>query len=153
MLAVSVAEKMLDRWRSFTLARQFLLAGTFVSLVAMLGVGALVANVIERSLIRHAAATTALYVDSVLAPILPDMRTVRNLDGIVAHALDETLEAGKLGERLVSYRLWRRDGTILYADRQELIGKRFEPSPDLLKAFSGEVVAEYGHADDPDSGF
>jgi signal transduction histidine kinase len=153
MLAVSVAEKMLDRWRSFTLARQFLLAGTFVSLVAMLGVGALVANVIERSLIRHAAATTALYVDSVLAPILPDMRTVRNLDGIVAHALDETLEAGKLGERLVSYRLWRRDGTILYADRQELIGKRFEPSPDLLKAFSGEVVAKYGHADDPDSGF
>ena len=148
-----VAEKMLDRWRSLTLARQFLLAGTFVSLVAMLGVGALVANVIERSLIRHAAATTALYVDSVLAPILPDMRTVTNLDGIVAHALDETLEAGKLGERLVSYRLWRRDGTILYADRQELIGKRFEPSPDLLKAFSGEVIAEYGHADDPESGF
>ncbi len=147
-----IVPKMLDRWRSFTLARQFLLAGTLVSLVAMLGVGALVANVIERSLTRHAAATTALYVDSVIAPILPDMRTVRNLDGVVAHALDETLAAGKLGERLVSYRLWRRDGTILYANQQDLIGKRFEPGPDLAKAFSGQVVAGYGHADDPESG-
>ena len=123
-----IALKMLARWRSFTLARQFLLAGTLVSAVAMLAVGALVADVIERSLIRHSAATTALYVDSVIAPILPDMRTVQNLDGVVAQALDETLGAGKLGERLLSYRLWRRDGTILYADRQELIGKRFDPA-------------------------
>jgi signal transduction histidine kinase len=144
---------MLDRWRSLTLARQFLLAGTLVSLVAMLGVGALVADVIERSLIRHAAATTALYVDSIIAPVLPDIRTVSRLDDVVAHALDETLGAGKLGERLVSYRLWRRDGTILYADRQELIGKRFDPGPKLAAAFSGHVVAEYGHVDDPESGF
>lgn len=144
---------MLDRWRSLSLARQFLLAGTLVSMAAMLGVGALVADVIERSLIRHAAATTALYVDSVIAPVLPDMRTVHSLDGVVAHALDETLGAGKLGERLVSYRLWRRDGTVLYANRPELIGERFEPGANLLAAFSGEVVAEYDRADDSESGF
>ena len=148
-----IVQEMLARWRSFTLARQFLLAGTLVSAVAMLAVGALVADVIERSLIRHSAATTALYVDSVIAPILPDMRTVRNLDGVVAHALDETLGAGKLGERLFSYRLWRRDGTILYADRPELIGKRFDPGQNLKTAFSGEIVAEYGLVDDPESGF
>ena len=144
---------MLDRWQSFTLARQFLLAGTLVSAVAMLGVGALVANVIERSLIRHAGATTALYVDSVIAPLLPDMQNVEKLDEVVAHALDETLAAGRLGERLLSYRLWRRDGTVLYADRPELVGKRFDPSPDLKAAFSGEVVAEYGLADDAESVF
>jgi signal transduction histidine kinase len=144
---------MLDRWQSFTLARQFLLAGTLVSAVAMLGVGALVANVIERSLIRHAGATTALYVDSVIAPLLPDMQNVEKLDEVVAHALDETLAAGRLGERLLSYRLWRRDGTVLYADRPELVGKRFDPSPDLKAAFSGEVVAEYGLADDAKSVF
>lgn len=119
----------------------------------MLGVGALVANVIERSLIGHAGATTALYVDSVIAPLLPDMLTVEKPDDVVAHALDETLAAGRLGERLLSYRLWRRDGTVLYADRPELIGKRFDPGPDLKAAFSGEVVAEYGLADDAESDF
>jgi signal transduction histidine kinase len=148
-----IAPKILDRWRSLTLARQFLLAGMLVSAAAMLGVGALVANVIERSLIRHAGATTALYVDSVIAPVLPDMRTVSHLDDVVAHALDETLGAGKLAERLVSYRLWRRDGMILYANRQELIGKRFDPNPNVVAAFSGEVVAEYSRADDPESSF
>jgi signal transduction histidine kinase len=146
-----IAPKMLDRWHSFTLARQFLLAGTLVSMVAMLGVGAFVSDVIERLFVRHAGATTALYVDSVVAPALPDMRTVSRLDDIVARALDETLGTGKLGERLVSYRLWRRDGTILYANRQELIGKRFEPSANLLAAFSGQIVAEYGSPDDPES--
>lgn len=135
------------------MAKQFLLAGTLVSAVAMLGVGALVSDVIERLFIRHAAATTALYVDSVIAPVLPDMRTVTRLDDIVAHALDETLGTGKLGERVVSYRLWRRDGTILYANRKELIGKRFQPSPNLVTAFSGQIVAEYGEADDPESNF
>jgi signal transduction histidine kinase len=148
---VSIAAKMLDRWSSFTLAKQFLLAGTLVSMVAMLGVGAFVSDVIERMFIRHAAATTALYVDSIIAPVLPDMRTVKRLDDVIARTLDETLGTGKLGERLVSYRLWRRDGTILYADRRELIGKRFDPGPNLLAAFSGEVVAEYDHADDPET--
>lgn len=148
-----IIRKTFDPWRSLTLARQFLLAGTLVSAVAMLGVGALVANVIERSLIRHAGATTALYVDSVIAPLLPDMRNVDRLDDVVARALDETLAAGRLGERLLSYRLWRGDGTVLYSDRPELIGKRFDLSPDLKAAFSGEVVAEYGLADDAESGF
>ena len=148
-----ILRTMLDRWRSLTLARQFLLAGTLVSVVAMLGVGALVANVIERSLIRHAGATTALYVDSVIAPLLPDMRTVDKLDDVVSRALDETLAAGMLGERLLSYRLWRRDGTVLYSDRPELIGKRFAPGPNLKAAFSGDVVAEYGLADDAESDF
>ncbi|MDQ2633944.1 MAG: sensor histidine kinase [Pseudomonadota bacterium] len=148
-----ILRKMLDRWRTLTLTRQFLLAGTLVSVVAMLGVGALVAGVIERSLIRHAGSTTALYVDSVIAPLLPDMRTVERLDDVIAHALDETLAAGRLSERLLSYRLWRGDGTILYANRPELIGKRFDPNPELRTAFSGQVVAEYGLVDDAESSF
>ena len=144
---------MMERWNSLSLARQFLFAGIAVSLLAMVAVGSLVADVIERSYIRHAASATALYVDSVIAPILPDMRTAHRLDDVIAHSLDETLGAGKLGERLVSFRLWRRDGTILYSDRAELVGKRFQPSESLTRAFSGEIVAEYGEATDPESGY
>jgi signal transduction histidine kinase len=144
---------MLKRWNSLSLARQFLFAGVAVSLLAMLAVGALVAEVIERSFIRHAAAATALYVDSMIAPVLPDLRTAQRLDDVAAHSLDETLGAGKLGKRLVSFRLWRRDGTILYASTPELVGKRFEPSPNLDLAFSGQVVGEYGEVDDAESSY
>lgn len=123
-----------------------MLAGVAVSLLAMLAVGSLVANVIERSFLGHAASATALYVDSVIAPVLPDMRTAQRLDDVVALSLDETLSAGKLSERLVSFRLWRRDGTILYSDQSELIGKQYPPNENLKKAFSGEIVAEYSRA-------
>lgn len=143
---------MLEKWNALSLARQFLLAGVTVSLLAMAVVGFLVADVIERTFIKHAATATALYVDSVVAPLLPDMRTTKQIDGVVSQSLDETLSAGKLGERLVSFRLWRGDGTILYSNRPELTGKRFPPSESLKRAFAGEVVAEYGAPDDQESG-
>ena len=85
---------------------------------------------------RNSAAATALYVDSIIAPLLPDMQTSQTLDDSVAHALDETLGQGALGRRLVSFRLWRRDGTILYANDPELRGKRFEPNRNLKAAWT-----------------
>lgn len=134
---------MLQWWSALSLARQFLLAGITVSLLTMAAVGVLVTDLIERTFIKHTAAGTALFVDSVIAPIMPDMRTTRQIDGIVAQILDETLSAGKLGERLVSFRLWRGDGTVLYSSRPELLGRRVAPSDNLKRAFSGEIVAEY----------
>jgi signal transduction histidine kinase len=142
---------MLEKWNELSLGKQFLSAGVAVAVFAMALVGYLVADMIERAFIKHAASATALYVDSVVAPILPDMRTTRRIDGIVSQSLDETLSAGKLGERLVSFRLWRGDGTILYSNRPELTGKRFPPSESLKRAFAGEVVAEYGEPDDQES--
>ena len=144
---------MFERWNALSLARQFLIAGVTVSLLAMAVVGFLVADAIERSFIKHAASATALYVDSVIAPILPDLRTTQRIDGIIAQSLDETLSAGKLGERLVSFRLWRGDGTVLYSDRPELTGQQFQPSENLERAFQGEVVAEYGEPEDAESYF
>ena len=140
-------------WNTLSLTRQFLIGGIAVSLLAMVSVGALVADMIARSVIQHTAAATALYVDSVIAPILPDMRTAKRLDDVVSHSLDETLGAGQLGQRLVSFRVWRKDGTILYSGSQDLIGQRFPRSENLMRAISGEVVAEYGGVTDSESTF
>lgn len=134
-------------WNGQSLARQFLLAGGLVSIVATLLVGALVANLIEEAVTRNSAASTALYVDSIIAPILPDMTTAERLDESVERALDETLGQGALKKRVVAFRLWRRDGTILYANDKELMGRKATPSADLLAAFSGRMVAEYDDLD------
>jgi len=130
------------------LARQFLLAGGVVSLLAMLLVGALVERLIEEAVTRNSAASTALYVDSVIAPLLPDMRAAEALDDAVARALDETLGLGALGERLISFRIWRPDGTVVYADDKNLMGEHLEPNEALRSAFSGEMVAEFHQADE-----
>jgi signal transduction histidine kinase len=117
----------------------------------MMCVGLAVTRLIEDNVTRHAGATAALYVDSVIAPLLPDMQRNEMLDVGIAQALDETLEQGALGERLLSFRLWRSDGTILYANDRSLVGQRFPISSSLQTAFSGEMVAEFGPADDVES--
>ncbi|MBU0582996.1 MAG: sensor histidine kinase [Alphaproteobacteria bacterium] len=143
--------KLREKWRSQSLAVQFLLAGGLVSFAAMLIVGLLVTSQIEEGVTRNSAAASALYVDSVIAPLLPDMRKATTLSGPVARALDETLSQGALGSRLVSFKLWGRDGTILYAKDKNLIGQRFPPSEELEAAWTGKVVAEFNQLDDLES--
>jgi signal transduction histidine kinase len=138
-------------WNALSLATQFLLAGGLVSLAAMAGVGMLVANLIEAGVTRNSAAATALYVDSVIAPLLPDMQTSRVLDDTVTRALDETLGQGALDQRLLSFRLWRPDGTILYANDKSLVGKRFTPNENLRRASAGVMVGRFDRADDVES--
>ncbi|MDK4718609.1 sensor histidine kinase [Rhizobium sp. CNPSo 3968] len=142
---------LIERWNSQSLARQFLLAGGFVAICAMLVVGSFVAGLIENAVTRNSAATTALYVDSVIAPLLPDMQTTQVLDDTVTRALDETLGQGALGTRLFSFRLWRSDGTILYSNDKNLSGKQFPLSDSLNTAFSGQMVAKFNRLDDVES--
>ena len=146
-----LVEDFIRRWNRLSLALQFLVAGGVGLLTVMLVVGLWVTSQIRQGVIRNSAATTALYVDSVIAPLLPDMRKSRELSDSVKQALDETLDQGALGKRLASFKLWRRDGTVLYAKDKTLIGKVFEPNANLDHAFNGNVVAEFNRLDDAES--
>jgi signal transduction histidine kinase len=128
-----------------------MIVGGLVSLMAMSLVGAVVTSVIEDGVARNSAAATALYVDSVIAPILPDMQKSEVLTDPVERALDETLGQGALGKRLMTFRLWRSDGTILYSNNKALMGRRFDPNPSLRKAFAGTLVAKFDEVDDAES--
>ena len=129
------------------MAVQFIIAGGLGVLAVMFVVGLWVTSQIREGVMRNSAGTTALYVDSVIAPLLPDMRKSQELSEGIRRALDETLDQGALGKRLVSFKLWRRDGKILYANDPALIGKTVEPSANLIHAFEGNVVAEFNQLD------
>ncbi|MEO5325889.1 sensor histidine kinase [Mesorhizobium sp. CC13] len=135
-----------------SLAVQFLVAGGAVLLAAMFLAGYWVTSRIEDGVTSNAATTTALYVDSVIAPILPDMRRSEALGESVKRALDETLDQGGLGDRIVLFRLWSRDGTILYSKDAGQIGKTFPLTPNLEAAWSGRVVARFDKADESEKG-
>jgi len=135
-------------WSGLSLAWQFVIAGGIGLLAVMLVVGLWVTSQIRDGVLHNAAATTALYVDSVIAPLLPDMRKSQELDDTVKRALDETLGQGALGKRLVSFKLWRRDGTILYSKDASLIGRQVKPNTNLLAAFAGNVTVKYNSLED-----
>ena len=135
-------------WSGLSLAWQFVIAGGIGLLAVMLVVGLWVTSQIRDGVMHNSAATTALYVDSVIAPLLPDMRKSQELDDTVKRALDETLGQGALGKRLVSFKLWRRDGTILYSKDASLIGRQIKPNANLIAAFSGNVMVKYNTLED-----
>ena len=135
--------RLITRWNSQSLATQFLLIGGAVAACAMVLIGAFVSNRIEDAVTRNSAATTALYVDSVIAPLLPDMQKNEVLDETVARALDETLGQGALGDRLLSFRLWRADGTLLYSSDRAAVGTKVGLSGELQTAFSGKMAARF----------
>jgi signal transduction histidine kinase len=140
--------KLISHWNSQSLAMQFLSMGGAVSLCAMALIGAFVSDRVEDTVTGNAAATTALYVDSVIAPLLPDMQRNEVLDNTTARALDETLGQGVLGDRLLLFRLWRSDGTVLYASDGAATGTK-HPLDDMLKtAFSGQMAARFTAADE-----
>lgn len=134
---------LISRWNSQSLAMQFLSMGGAVSVCAMALIGAFVSNRVEDTVTSNAAATTALYVDSVIAPLLPDMQRSEVLDDTTTRALDETLGQGALGDRLLLFRLWRSDGTVLYANDPAVTGTKHALDDMLETAFSGQMVARF----------
>src|SRR6187402_1148497 len=110
---------------------QYGIAGGAVLVGAMLLVGMWVTKVIEEGIKSNAAGATALYVDSVIAPLLPELRGAKPLDEGVQRALDEVLSQGALGDRLASFKIWRRDGSVLYALDRSVIGRKFPPTDAL----------------------
>lgn len=140
-----------QRWNGLSLALQFGLAGAAVVVCAMLVIGFWVTRVIEAGVKDNAAIATALYVDSVIAPILPELRGSKPLDPGVMRALDETLSQGALGQRLKSFKIWRRDGSIIYALDASLIGRSFPVTEALAEAWQGKVVAELDELADEES--
>ncbi|RUZ18061.1 sensor histidine kinase, partial [Mesorhizobium sp. M7A.F.Ca.CA.001.09.1.1] len=86
---IRILQNLTRRWSELSLALQFVVAGGFGLLAVMLVVGAWVTAQIREGVIRNSAATTALYVDSVIAPLLPDLRKEQELSDSVKQALDE----------------------------------------------------------------
>lgn len=140
-----------QQWNRLSLAMRFAIAAAAVVAGAMLVIGIWVTRVIETGLKDNAAITTALYVDSVIAPILPELRGGKPLDAGVMRALDETVSAGPLGERLESFRIWSSNGSILYALDRSLIGRSFPVTRGLSQALEGKVVAELNELADEES--
>ncbi|MBO0145447.1 sensor histidine kinase [Agrobacterium sp. Ap1] len=141
----------LDFVNSLNLAKQFFLAGGVVTAIATIIIGLHVTEQIAQTVTRNAAATTALYVDSIIAPVLPDLTRETKLDESIERTLDETLGQGALGKRLVSFRLWRKDGMILYSNDKNLMGRVVPRGENRNRAFNGELVAKFDEVDDPES--
>jgi len=135
-------------WRRLTLPRQFLLAGAVVMTAAMLLVGFWVSSRIEQAVVQNSATTAALFMESFVSPLSQDLAQSDALSEPAERALTEIFEGTALGERVVSYKIWKPGGLIVHASDPSLIGRAFEPSDDQQMAWAGRIAASYENLTD-----
>lgn len=141
----------LARWRDTPLVVQFLAAGALVMLAAMLVIGTWITRRIEDSVVANTASAGALYLESFVSPLSQELAANDRLSEPAVRALDEVFAATGIGERIVSYKIWKQGGLVVHASDPAIIGERFPPSPELQAAWAGEVSGSFEALDDAES--
>lgn len=134
---------LLEFWSSRDLAQQFLIMASIVVLSAMGVNGWWVAQRIEQSVTENTAHASALYMESSVAPLIQELAVGTLLSEKARKQLDALFADPAIRERVISMKIWRPDGTIVYSTFPEMIGQSFEPSHNFRKALSGKIAAEF----------
>lgn len=135
-------------WRDLTLPGQFLLAGAVVMTAAMIFVGNWVAQRIEDAVVQNSAISAALFMESFISPLSQELAETDTLSPPARQALSEIFDGTALGERVVSYKIWREDGLVVHASDPALIGQTFPPSDELRAAWGGQIGSAFGDLND-----
>ncbi len=136
-----------------SLSRQFLLASFPILLAGMLVIGTWVGRQIEIGVVSRTGVVTSLYVDSFVAPHVQQLAQTGRLDGTSRAALNTLLTSTPLGRRIVAFKIWGRDGRILYSTNPAVIGREFPVKQGLAMAFAGQVHSEIIDLSEPENEF
>jgi signal transduction histidine kinase len=135
-------------WPKLSLAQQFGLVSSVVLLFGMAVIGTWVARRIEDSVVQTAAANSALHIDAFIAPYVQELAYRNTLSPETIAALDNTVSEPSFTLRVRSVKVWRPDGTVVYATNKEAIGRAFTPGYALRRALKGRITTEVDEHDE-----
>lgn len=127
--------------KNLNLAQRFMIASLLILVGGMIGLGEWVGQQIEQGVIHRTAATTALFVDSFIAPNLQELAQSNALTAEHIATLNQLLEETPLGQQIVFFKVWDAEGRVLFSSEPATIGQIFPMSEDLVRAWQGEVTS------------
>lgn len=135
-------------WNRLNLAQRFAVACFAVLVAGMMVIGWWVSEQIEEGVTQNTAVTTALYMNSFVAPEVAELEYRESLSPESMATLDYLHKETPLGERIVSFKIWGPGNRIVYSSRPSIIGKVFPETPSLRGAWNGRVTAEFSDLED-----
>jgi signal transduction histidine kinase len=150
--AIPPLASLLRLWRGVSAERKLKGAALVIVVGLTVHVCLTVGRYIEELLANKAAASSALYMDSFVEPLVQDLATTTTLSAESRRALETVLAPPTIGRPIVSFRIWASD-KIAFSSRGDLVGRRFPPTTARHDAFEGHVVARFdldGEDDDDD---
>ncbi|HLO30882.1 MAG TPA: sensor histidine kinase [Anaerolineales bacterium] len=125
--------------RQATLAQRFMLASLLILVAGMAGVGFWIGNEIKTGVAHRTGATTALYVDSFVAPLLQELGNASAPSPQNMKQLSKLLQDTPMGKQIISFKVWNPSGQVLFSTDQEIVGQTFPMDEGLSLALQGEV--------------
>jgi len=137
-------------WRGRSRAHKLTISVSLAIVLATVTACLVVAQHIQELLANRAAASTALYMDSVVVPLVQELAIKPSLSEQNRAALERLMSPASSGKPVVAFRIWLAD-RIVFSSRGELVGRQFPSTPARNRAFEGDVVASLGlDGDDED---
>jgi len=129
-------------WQALERARKLTVALSVMVVCGVLYVCSFVANHIEQAFGHKAAASTALYMDSFVEPLVQELAVTSSLSAENRQALERLLSPASVGKPVVAFRIWVGD-RVVFSNRSEIVGRRFPASARRERAFQGDVIANF----------
>lgn len=149
---IITAVSFLPSWlSSLSLHHQFALVGSFVSFLGMLLLGAHVSSSIETSVVRNSAISSAVYMESFIAPLSQELATTSELAPETIERMQKLLGSPPLSERVLFTKIWRENGLIAFSSDPKTIGSSFPPSAELLAAWDGALTATFDQLEEEEN--
>lgn len=137
-----------QRWSTMSLARQFAFASFLTLLIGMVSTAVWVSDRIEKGVVNNSALSAALFMDSFIAPLLQGMDESHPLSDASRTVLSQLIDNTPLGEQVLSYKIWGREGVVVHSSNAALIGEQFPVTDTLQSAWGGRIQAEYDNLHD-----
>jgi signal transduction histidine kinase len=138
--------------RHLSRSTQFVLAAALILGLTMLFVGKLVSARIERAAVQSAAEAGAHYMEAFLEPYVQEMSRDNGLSPSSIKSLDRLMESRSLKRHIVSIKIWRADGTVVYSTDKSITNRQF-PMDEIAEAVKGNVVTDLEDLDQEENEF
>jgi signal transduction histidine kinase len=159
-LAPRLKSEVLDHWarrfrlwsKRITLFQQFVVYASVILGLTMIPVGTWMSDRIEDGILRSSAGAAALYMANFVEPHVQSIASGRPLSSDDLISLDKITGTFAQRYHVMSLKIWRPDGTIIFSNRKDIIGKTFS-SIAFQPALKGEITAGMAILDEDDSEF
>jgi signal transduction histidine kinase len=127
--------------RKLSRSTQFVIAAALILGLTMFFVGELVSERIERAAVQSAAEAGAHYMEAFLEPYVQELSRENVLSTESVKSLDRLMETHSLKRHIVSIKIWRPDGTVVYSTDKSITNRKF-PMEEIADALKGNVVTD-----------
>jgi signal transduction histidine kinase len=132
-----------SQWQNLSLSKQFVSAAIAVLMPGMALTGWWISSQVNVAVVRNTAAATVISMDGLLAPLVDEIKQHGDLSVSSRDKLDGLLAQVRADKRIVSMKIWRPDGTVIYSSFRDVIGKKFDLSDNFAVALAGGIGADF----------